>query len=106
MLCDKMYIKFIFLGGQSMKVILTVLGKDKVGIIARVCSFLSESDCNILDISQTIIQDYLNMIMIVDILDKNLTFEMFSDGIGKLAEEIGVSITVQNEEIFKSMHRI
>lgn len=89
-----------------MKVILTVLGKDKVGIIAKVCTFLSESDCNILDISQTIIQDYLNMIMIVDILDKDLTFEMFSDKVYKLAKEIGVSITVQNEEIFKSMHRI
>ena len=89
-----------------MKVIVSVLGKDKIGIIAKVCNFIAENDCNILDISQNIVQDYLNMIMIVDIVNPNMTFDNFDDGMGKLAEEIGVSIKVQNSSIFESMHRI
>lgn len=89
-----------------MKVIVSVLGKDKIGIIAKVCNFLAENECNILDISQNIVQDYLNMIMIVDIVNPNMTFDNFDDGMGKLAEEIGVSIKVQNSAIFESMHRI
>ena len=89
-----------------MKVIVSVLGKDKIGIIAKVCNFLAENDCNILDISQNIVQDYLNMIMIVDIVNQNMTFDNFDVGMGKLSEEIGVSIKVQNSAIFESMHRI
>lgn len=88
------------------KVIITVVGKDTVGIIAKVCSYLAEKEVNILDISQTIVQEYFNMMMIVDMDKANTAFEHISGGLDKLGEEIGVSIKCQREEIFTKMHRI
>ena len=88
------------------KTIITVVGKDTVGIIAKVCTFLAENQVNILDISQTIVQDYFNMMMIVDANNATKSFGELSDNITKLGEEIGVSIRVQHEEIFNQMHRI
>lgn len=88
------------------KVIITVVGKDTVGIIARVCSYLAEKEVNILDISQTIVQGYFNMMMIVDMDRANAGFEQISSGLDKLGEDIGVSIKCQREEIFTKMHRI
>lgn len=88
------------------KVIITVVGKDTVGIIARVCSYLAEKGVNILDISQTIVQGYFNMMMIVDMDKANAPFEIVSGDLDKLGEEIGVSIKCQREEIFTKMHRI
>lgn len=89
-----------------MKAIITVLSKDKVGIIAKVCTYLADSNVNILDISQTIIQGYFNMMMIVDMEKATKDFDALSDGLSELGEQIGVAIKVQHEDIFNSMHRI
>lgn len=89
-----------------MKGIITVVGKDKVGIIAKVCTYLAEANINILDISQTILQGYFNMIMVVDINKDSKSIELVSDELTKLGAEIGVVINVQHEDIFNSMHRI
>lgn len=89
-----------------MRAIITVIGKDKVGIIAGVSGELSSMGVNILDISQTIIQEYFTMIMLVDIGNTNVSFEGIKDALNKKGEELGVSIRVQHEEIFESMHRI
>ena len=88
------------------KGIITVVGKDQVGIIAKVCSFLAEKQVNILDISQTIIQGYFNMMMIVDMEKATGSFEEVSIELEKVGEEIGVTIKCQREEIFTKMHRI
>ena len=89
-----------------MKAIITVLGTDKVGIIAKVCSFLADREINILDISQTIIQGYLNMLLIVEMNETDERFSEIADGLEKLGEDIGVIIKIQHEDIFNSMHRI
>ena len=88
------------------KVIITVVGKDTVGIIAKVCTFLSESGVNILDISQTIVSGYFNMMMIVDTASSSKTYDDVITDLDKLGEEIGVAIKCQREEIFDMMHRI
>ena len=86
--------------------IVTVLGKDTVGIIARVCTYLADNKINILDISQTIIQGYFNMMMIVDVSAIEKDFKVICDEMVVLGEENGVKIHCQREEIFDSMHRI
>ena len=91
---------------MDMKGIITVVGKDKVGIIAKVCTFLSEENINILDISQTIVQGYFNMMMIVDIKDAKNEFVDVTERIAKLGKEIGVDIRLQHQDIFDNMHRI
>ncbi|HCM91491.1 MAG TPA: ACT domain-containing protein [Lachnospiraceae bacterium] len=88
------------------KTIITVVGKDTVGIIAKVCTYLANNRINILDISQTIVQDYFNMMMIVDMNDSSKPFGDISDELGQIGEEIGVVIRCQREEIFNSMHRV
>lgn len=88
------------------KVIITVVGKDTVGIIAKVCTYLSEAGVNVLDISQTIVSGYFNMMMIVDLAGANEAFADISSKLDSLGEEIGVSIKCQREEIFNKMHRI
>lgn len=88
------------------KCIVTVLGKDTVGIIAKVCTYLAENKINILDISQTIIQGYFNMMMIVDVSDIKKDFTVITDEMDALGTEIGVSIRCQREEIFEKMHRL
>ncbi len=87
------------------KVIITVVGKDTVGIIAKVCTYLSEGSVNVLDISQTI-SGYFNMMMIVDMANATASFAEISDQLDALGEEIGVTIKCQKEEIFEMMHRI
>ena len=89
-----------------MKGIITVIGKDKVGIIAKVCTYLADEKINILDISQTIVNGYFNMMMIVDISGASDKFENITSGLENLASEIGVDIRLQNEDIFNCMHRI
>ena len=89
-----------------MKGIITVVGKDKVGIIAKVCTLLSEENINILDISQTIVQGYFNMMMIVDISQVKNDFVAVVELLENLGQEIGVDIKLQHEQIFDSMHRI
>ncbi len=88
------------------KVIITVVGKDTVGIIAKTCTFLSNENVNILDISQTIVSGYFNMMMVVDISGAAGSFEKISGGLEELGKSIGVSIKCQKEEIFDMMHRI
>ena len=88
------------------KCIVTVLGKDTVGIVAKVCTYLAENRINILDISQTIIQGYFNMMVITDVSDLKKDFTVLCDEMEKLGEEIGVSIRCQREEIFEKMHRL
>ncbi|MDN5351473.1 MAG: hypothetical protein PWQ12_391 [Clostridiales bacterium] len=89
-----------------MKGIITVLGNDRVGIIAGVCSHLAESNVNILDISQTIVKGFFNMVMIVDLDACNTSFEGLADDLGKVGESLGVAIKIQHEDIFNTMHRI
>ena len=88
------------------KTIITVVGKDTVGIIAKVCTYLAENGVNILDISQTIVSGYFNMMMITDISGATKSFAAISDEMEKLGEETGVVIKCQREEIFEKMHRI
>ena len=87
------------------RTIITVVGKDAVGIIAKVCTYLAQNGVNILDISQTIVQGFFNMMMIVD--TGNVTsFENLSHELEQIGDEIGVVIKCQHEEIFDRMHRI
>lgn len=88
------------------KTIITVVGKDTVGIIARVCTYLADSQINILDISQTIVSGYFNMMMIVDMSGTDKEFNVVADDLEALGKEIGVVIKCQKEEIFDSMHRV
>lgn len=88
------------------KAIISVVGKDSVGIIAGVCTYLAEHQINILDISQTIVQEYFNMMMIVDMNHTEKPFGTITDELTKLGEQIGVVIKCQREEIFAQMHRI
>ena len=88
------------------KTIITVVGKDTVGIIAKVCTYLAENQINVLDISQTIVQGYFNRMMIADMAAAAKPFGDCSKDLEKLGEEIGVSIKCQREEIFQKMHRI
>ncbi len=87
-----------------MKAVITVIGKDTVGIIAKVSNMLYNHNVNILDISQTIMQDLFTMIMLVDMQGKSMGDIM--EDVKKIEEEMNLSIHVQNEEIFNSMHRI
>ncbi len=89
-----------------MKGIITVVGKDKVGIIGKVCTLLSEENVNILDISQTILQGYFNMMMIVDLDSTEKEFIQIVDELKDLGKAIEVDIKLQHEDIFNSMHRI
>ena len=88
------------------RTIITVVGHDTVGIIARVCTYLAENNINILDISQTIVQEYFNMMMIVDMNRAGKSFGEIAEELTKLGEQIGVIIKCQSEEIFSQMHRI
>ena len=88
------------------KTIITVVGKDTVGIIAKVCTYLADNDINILDNSQKIVQGFFNMMMVVDTNQTSKDFGVIVDELAKLGEDIGVIIKCQKEEIFNQMHRI
>lgn len=88
------------------KTIITVVGKDSVGIIAKVCTYLAENKVNILDISQTIVQGYFNMMMIVDENASEKKFSEIADDLEKIGGEIGCIIKAQHEDIFNKMHRL
>ena len=88
------------------KTVITVVGKDSVGIIAKVCTYLADNQVNILDISQTIVSDFFNMMMIVDTSNATKRFEAMADELTELGNQIGVKIKMQHEEIFDIMHRI
>ncbi|MGL4344706.1 MAG: ACT domain-containing protein [Cellulosilyticaceae bacterium] len=105
-----MVIDYKFIGKskeeQRVKGIITVVGKDKVGIIGKVCTTLSEAHINILDISQTILQGYFNMMMIVDMGESTKAFDIVVDELQVLGQSLEVDIKLQHEQIFDSMHRI
>ena len=88
------------------KIIITIVGQDRVGIVAKTCNYLADHNMNILDITQTILQEYFNMMMIVDYSNAGKEFGEIVDDLDKLGEEIGVRIRCQREEIFTNMHRI
>ncbi len=91
---------------EKNRVIITVLGKDTMGIIAKVCTYLAENSINILDISQTIVSGYFNMIMIVDMSKAAVEYAKLNEDLESLGKDIGVSVKCQREEIFEMMHRI
>ena len=88
------------------RTIITVIGKDRVGIIAKVCTYLAENDINVLDINQSIVQGFFNMIMIVDAQSAKKDFAVLNGEMEKISEELGVKIKMQHEDIFDVMHRI
>ena len=88
------------------RTVITVVGKDTVGIIAKVCTYLAEKKINILDISQTIVSGYFNMMMIVDMTDIAMEFDTISEELEQLGQEVGVIIKAQREDVFDMMHRI
>ncbi|MCI5903312.1 MAG: ACT domain-containing protein [Blautia sp.] len=88
------------------KTIITVVGNDTVGIIAKVCTYLAENNVNIEDISQTIVQGYFNMMMIADFGKAQKDTATISRELGELGDSIGVIIRCQHEDIFNMMHRI
>ena len=89
-----------------MKAIVTVIGKDKAGIIAKVSTALAENSVNIEDISQSIVQGYFTMIMLCDLENSKLSLKEIITVLNKVGEEIGVSIHVQHEDVFNAMHKI
>ena len=88
------------------KSIITVVGKDQVGIIAKVCTYLADSNVNILDISQTIVSGFFNMMMIVDMTDSLKPFDEVQSELIEIGKGIGVDVKAQREEVFEMMHRI
>ena len=88
------------------KAVITVVGKDSVGIIAKTCTYLSENNVNILDISQTIVQGYFNMMMIDDLSAAKTGFSEIEQKLSEIGKEMGVVVHTQKEEIFEMMHRI
>lgn len=89
-----------------MKGIISVVGKDRVGIIAEVCTLLSKHQINILDISQSITGGYFHMMMIVDMGGSEAAFHQIAGELDQVGEKLGVQIKLQSEEIFQAMHRI
>ena len=88
------------------KAIITVVGKDTVGILAKTCTYLAKAEINILDISQTVVQDYFNMMMIVDTTKCRKPFEDVAAELGELGLKMGLKIRCQKSEIFEKMHRV
>ena len=88
------------------KTVITVVGKDSVGIIAKVCTYLANNNVNILDISQTIVQGFFNMMMIADANDSQKDFTVLAEELEQVGEEMGCTIRMQHEDIFNKMHRI
>ena len=93
-------------GGEIMKAFLTVIGKDKVGIVAAISDELAKLNVNIIDITQTIMEDFFTMVVMVDLGTSSKSFDEIKDALVKRGESIGVEARIQREEIFNKMHRI
>lgn len=91
---------------ESQRLIITVIGEDRVGIIAAIATILADARVNILDISQTIMQEIFTMIMIVDAKQSTVTIPELSKRLAEKGEELGLVITTQHEDIFRFMHRV
>lgn len=89
-----------------MRAFVTVLGRDRVGIIAAICNLLAEKNVNILDISQTILQENFTMIMLVDASACSVSFDELAASLSELGSKMNLNIRIQREEIFNAMHRI
>ena len=89
-----------------MKAIVTVVGKDRVGIIANVCVALAKYNVNVLDINQTVMQGYFTMMMATDVSMSTIPMAQLASEIEKIGQEMGLSIRIQREDIFEAMHRI
>jgi ACT domain-containing protein len=89
-----------------MRAIVSVVGRDRMGIIAKVSGLLYSIDINVVDLSQSVLQEYFHMIMLVDISKCGRKFADISEELTKLGEEIGMSIKIQHEDIFNAMHKI
>ena len=89
-----------------MKAIVTVVGKDQVGIIAGVCSTLADNRINVLDISQTIMEGYFTMMMVVDLAESRAPFDALRASLKEYGESRGLSIRIQREDIFDAMHKL
>jgi ACT domain-containing protein len=96
----------MFEKGEIMRTVLTIIGEDKVGIIARVASVLSQANANILDLNQTVMREYFTMIMLVDMTDMTVSLEEIKERMAVVEKDLGLSIRIQREEIFKKMHEI
>ncbi|MTI71493.1 MAG: ACT domain-containing protein [Firmicutes bacterium] len=89
-----------------MKAVITVIGKDKIGIISKVTTVLSEEKVNILDISQTILQDYFTMLMLVDLTKLNISLKKLNNILNTEGKKVGVKVKIQHEDIFNAMHKL
>lgn len=89
-----------------MRAIITVTGKDTTGIIARVCTCLAENDVNILDISQTVMQEFFTMAMLADLSRSKLDFAALSNALAAIGDDMGLVVRMQREDIFTRMHRV
>jgi len=89
-----------------MKAVVTVVGKDRVGIIANICVELANYNVNVLDISQTVMQGYFTMMMVVDVANANLPLALICQQMDAKGQEMGLSIRIQREDIFEAMHRV
>mgnify|MGYP000000239268 FL=1 len=94
------------LGVKFMRAIVSVLGQDRIGIIAKVCTTLADNQVNVLDLSQTILQNYFTMVMLVETEQCPLPFEELQQRMEDAGKEVGVKIKVQSEDIFNAMHKI
>lgn len=89
-----------------MKAVVTVVGKDRVGIIAETCVTLASFNVNILDISQTVLQEYFTMMMVVDVTNCNVPLAELCKAMDAKGQDMGLSVRVQREDIFEAMHRV
>jgi len=89
-----------------MRAVITVAGKDRVGITASVCSLLAQHNINILDITQTVLQEFFTMVMLVDAGQSSVPFGALADTMSSLGQDLGLSIHAQREDTFEAMHRI
>lgn len=89
-----------------MRVVITVIGRDKVGIVAKVATTCAEEKFNIVDINQNIMEGFFNMVLIADMADEGILLKAAQDKFAKLGEELGLEIRLQSEDIFKAMHRV
>ncbi len=89
-----------------MKAVVTVIGKDKTGIIYSISKVLSENNANIIDLSQTVMQDIFSMVMLVDVSDITCDFAVLKEALDKAGSSIGLSVRIQQEDIFNAMHTL
>lgn len=94
------------MAGLSGRAIVTIIGSDRVGIIAGIATTIAEAQVNILDISQSVIREFFTMIMMVDLSGSTVSFEELSERLARKGADLSVRVEIQREEIFKAMHRI